>query len=95
MFVIELIVFIRTVQMLESITKQFQTEPNNQAACVAVPDHPNEAVLDTPPHILSGSERNGRNPSGSEQIPSGMVGIRAESEWNGRNGRNLVGMTCQ
>ena len=22
-------------------------------------------------------------------------GIRVESEWNGRNGRNLVGMTCQ
>ena len=43
------------------------------------------AVLDTPPHIPSRSERNGRNPSRSEQIPSGMVGIRAESEWNGRN----------
>ena len=49
-------------------------------------------VLDTPPHIPSGSERNGRIPSGSEQILSGMVGIRVESERNGRNGWNLVGM---
>ena len=43
-------------------------------------DSSKEAVLDTPPHIPSGSEQNGRNPSRSEQIPSGMVGIRANSD---------------
>ena len=32
-------------------------------------------VLYPPPHIPSRSEQNGRNPSGSDQIPSGMVGI--------------------
>ena len=31
------------------------------------------AVLYPPPHILSGSEWNGRNPSGSDQIPSEKI----------------------
>jgi hypothetical protein len=51
------------------------------------------SVLYPPPHIPPGSRWSGRNPGGFKQIPSGMVGIWEESRWNGRNGRNLAGLT--
>ena len=38
------------------------------------------SVLYPPPHIPSESKRNTRNPSRSNQIPSGMVGIRPNSD---------------
>ena len=52
-------------------------------------------VLYPAPHIPPGSRRSGRNPVDPRRFHLDSAWIQVESRWNGRNGRNLVGMKCQ